>query len=517
MSSSYGRGLYKEYELLLTENEKIKAENELLLKSHNLLQKEIELRQKLEAEIVQKDARLLTLEKEVLRLNGILSLDGTNSSIPTSKTPLSKKKVIPNSRRKSDKKTGGQPGHPKSKLKAFPNDEVMETAVHKPEICPCCGGIANEEGEAIYKDELDYDVVVIKRRHKFARCKCADCGHSFREPIPLELKEENQYGKNVRVLALSLMNVGNVSVNKVRKMIYGLSEEEIHPTEGYLIKQQRKAAGALAPFMDSLRKRCVSLGTVYRDDTVIDIDKKRGCLRFYGDETLALYTAHRYKNKEGLDNDGILKLLPSETVVMHDHNKVNYNKEYSFSNIECNVHLLRDLQKTTDHLKHRWSDSLKKLLEKTNEERNEAIQRNESAFDDAYVKAFFREFDRIMLLASEENLEDFSRYYGQDERTLILRILHFKDNYLAWVVNFSLPFSNNLSERSLRGVKSKMKISGQFQSEETAGYYAAIKSYIETCYRNGINETKALRRLCEGNPYSVEEIFTSTQTADSDG
>ncbi len=29
---------------------------------------------------------------------------------------------------------------------------------------------------------------------------------------------------------------------------------------------------------------------------------------------------------------------------MHDHNKVNYNKEYSFSNIECNVHLLRDLQ-----------------------------------------------------------------------------------------------------------------------------------------------------------------------------
>ncbi|MGB8452921.1 MAG: hypothetical protein WCD89_11415 [Anaerocolumna sp.] len=52
-----------------------------------------------------------------------------------------------------------------------------------------------------------------------------------------------------------------------------------------------------------------------------------------------------------------------------------------------------------------------------------------------------------------------------------------------------------------------MKISEQFQSEETTKYYAAIKSYIETCYRNGIIEMEALVRLCEGNPCTVKEIF----------
>jgi hypothetical protein len=88
-----------------------------------------------------------------------------------------------------------------------------------------------------------------------------------------------------------------------------------------------------------------------------------------------------------------------------------------------------------------------------------------------------------------------------------LRILDYKDNYLAWVVNFNLPFSNNLSERSLRGVKSKIKISGQFQSVETTKRYAIIKSYIEICHRNGINEMAALIRLCEGNPYTVKEIL----------
>lgn len=64
-----------------------------------------------------------------------------------------------------------------------------------------------------------------------------------------------------------------------------------------------------------------------------------------------------------------------------------------------------------------------------------------------------------------------------------------------------------LSERALRGVKTKTKVSGQFASTETADYYAAIRTYIETCRRNGINEMAALMRLCSGNPYTVEEIF----------
>ncbi len=115
-----------------------------------------------------------------------------------------------------------------------------------------------------------------------------------------------------------------------------------------------------------------------------------------------------------------------------------------------------------------------------------------------------------MLDGISENKEDFSKYYGKDERTLILRILKYKDNYISWVVNFEFPFSNNLNERALRGIKSKMKISGQFHLEESAKNYDIIKSYIETCYRNGINETEALIRLCEGNPYNINELFKLT-------
>ena len=57
-----------------------------------------------------------------------------------------------------------------------------------------------------------------------------------------------------------------------------------------------------------------------------------------------------------------------------------------------------------------------------------------------------------------------------------------------------------------------MKIAGQFQNVEYARYYTDIKTYIETCYRNGINPTDTLIRLMEDKPYTVEEIFSETET-----
>ena len=205
-------------------------------------------------------------------------------------------------------------------------------------------------GDDLEKDELDYEVVVVKKRHHFRSFRCKDCGQIYRQTVPGHLKEENQYGGGAKSLMLLLMNTGNVSVNKVRKMICGLSRGEMNPSEGYIIKQQKKAALALEGFLEELKQELLRLDILFWDDTVIMVSTARGCLRFYGNEKLALYKAHRQKNKEGLDNDGILPLLPAETTVMHDHNKVNYNEAYSFNNIECNAHLLRDLQKIADNL-----------------------------------------------------------------------------------------------------------------------------------------------------------------------
>ena len=79
-----------------------------------------------------------------------------------------------------------------------------------------------------------------------------------------------------------------------------------------------------------------------------------------------------------------------------------------------------------------------------------------------------------------------------------------------WVYDFTLPTTNNISESGLRMTKTKQKASGQFLNEKTAAEFAAVRTYTETCRKNGVNEFEALKRLMQGNPYTVEEILTGT-------
>ena len=407
---------------------------------------------------------------------------------------------------------GGQPEHKKHSLEKPPMEEVNDTADHELEgdvVCPTCGSENfTYTGEYEEKYEYDIDVKVIKRLHKYWLYACDSCGEIVRAGIAPNLRAGCQYGAGVQALALSLMNTTNAAINKVPTLLGGLTGGEITPSEGYIAKLQSKAAKALKQFKADLKAMVTTLPVLYWDDTVVTANKSRICLRFYGNERIAYYVAHEKKDLKGILEDGILQALPEMTRVMHDHNTVNYNKLFRFLNMECNSHLLRDLQKSFDETGHAVLMEIKDLISSTIKDRNDLVRENVPAFEEAYAANFNDRMTTLLSLAEKEAEANKSKYSGPFERALIARIIQYRCNYFAWVEDFSLPTTNNLSERALRGVKTKMKVSGQFASVETAENYADIRSYIETCRRNGINEMEALMRLCCGNPYTVAEIFS---------
>lgn len=511
------KSLYKDYEELLIKNDKLSEENRSLKYTNDLLLKQISTlenkEQKATEELkkLQEENEQLKKEKdyEIARLKALLNMDGTNHGIPTSQTPIHKKKVVPNTRPETDKPKGGQKGHPKHKLEKFKEEEVTEYCEHSMEKCPCCNSDEIETtGEVKEKDETEYKIVVVKRRHQFVEYRCKECGKKFHEEIPNNLKEENQYGPQVQALELTLINQANVTINKAKKITYGMTNGEIDLSEGYIAKLQERAANGLEGFMKEMREEIIHQPLLHWDDTVIMVNTKRSCLRFYGTDKLAMYTAHEKKNKEGLDEDNILNVLSKETIVEHDHNKVNYNDDYIFKNAECNRHLISDLQKVIDNLNHKWAKKLKELLTKTNKKREWLIKKGKEEFEQEELNKFEDKFERIMLEGIKENDEESQKYYVDNEKTLILRILDYKEEYLLWVYNFDVPFTNNLSERGLRGVKSKQKASGQFWNIESAEWYATIRTYIETCQRNKVNVYNALLKLVLGKPYTLKEILS---------
>jgi hypothetical protein len=477
-----------------------------LRRSHKKTLKEI--KDFYDRQLAEKDAIIKELSGKCADNTAAGAHDGTNTGIPTSATPIGKKKVIPNSRRGAGKKRGGQPGHAKHVLQPFEQQDVTEIVTHSPEgACTSCGGQMFDSGETIAKDEFDVEIRTVKRRHEYRVCRCAECGATAREPISGNLKERNQYGSQVQALALSLMNTGNVAINKVRTLLFGMTGGAMAQSEGYIAKLQSRASAGLKMFSADLKGMLIRRPVVYWDDTVIMINTSRGCLRFYGDDTISLYTAHEHKDMESIDDDAVLGLLRSETSAMHDHNKVNYNEKFFFQNIECNQHLQRDLQKNSDDTGHTWSVDLKKLISSTIHDRKAAIASAELGFQSEYIENFMSKVRSFLADGWRERKNPSRNEAANFERLLLLRVDKYYDNYFRWVEDFTLPTTNNLSERGLRCIKSHMKISGQFLNVKTARYYATIKTYIETCRKNGINEMFALSRLCEGRPVMVSEIF----------
>ena len=85
----------------------------------------------------------------------------------------------------------------------------------------------------------------------------------------------------------------------------GLTAGGLAPCDGYISKLQNRAGRALVRFCEELRLLMITRTLLYWDDTVIMINTARACFRFYGDETIAYYTAHLHKDMESLDNGAL--------------------------------------------------------------------------------------------------------------------------------------------------------------------------------------------------------------------
>ena len=227
----------------------------------------------------EKDALIKGLTNRVLYLEAVSAHDGTNTGISTAATPINKKKVIPNSRRGSDLKKGGQPGHKKHEMERFEDSDITETISHEldpsAEVCDFCGGELIDTGETISKDEFDVEIKVIKRRHEYRIYRCKGCGAAVRLQIDKHLKEKNQYGSRVQALALSMMATGNVAVNKVRMLISGMTDGLMCLSEGFICKLYKRASENLQEFMADLKRRLIKRVLLYWDDTVVMIQTER--------------------------------------------------------------------------------------------------------------------------------------------------------------------------------------------------------------------------------------------------
>ena len=67
-----------------------------------------------------------------------------------------------------------------------------------------------------------------------------------------------------------------------------------------------------------------------------------------------------------------------------------------------------------------------------------------------------------------------------------------KEDVLRFLVDPTVPFTNNQAERDIRMMKLRQKISGGFRSDQGAKIFATIRSFISTAKKQGWKIIEAL-------------------------
>lgn len=145
----------------------------------------------------------------------------------------------------------------------------------------------------------------------------------------------------------------------------------------------------------------------------------------------------------------------------------------------CLAHLLRNLEYLNDiDKKQTWARDVQTLL-------REAIHlRNENPAEIISKGNWLTRLDGLL----KKNLDNLRKEFNELKRGII----KCRDYIFNFLENPAITSDNNSSERGIRKLKVKQKISGCFRSDSSADAFHALHSIADTAWKNGQSPLDAI-------------------------
>ena len=145
----------------------------------------------------------------------------------------------------------------------------------------------------------------------------------------------------------------------------------------------------------------------------------------------------------------------------------------------CLAHLLRNAEYLNElDPNQNWSRSFPHLLE------HSLNLRREDNITSRQIKALTTKMKTLL----GERLPHLDNEFEQSTR----RLLRVQDDLVPLLSNPSVPYENNASERGVRKIKIKQKVSGCFRTDSGADDFTKLHSIAETAMKNGNSKFNAI-------------------------
>jgi transposase len=130
----------------------------------------------------------------------------------------------------------------------------------------------------------------------------------------------------------------------------------------------------------------------------------------------------------------------------------------------------------------------------------EAVSQGRGTVGTAALAAQVRLF-RSAVLAGISQTAARSGALIRKHHALARRLRNRQDDYLRFTTDFRAPPDNNGSERDIRMVKLRQKVSSCLRTFTGARQFCGIRSYLSTAAKHGLCAFDALVMLTKGQPW----------------
>jgi transposase len=450
-------------------------------------------------------AQLEELASKLAGLERKLGQNSSNSSLPPSsdRGPRPPKPESPNraARRALGRKPGKQPGSTGHHLAQVEHPDHLQ--VHAP---PCCGRCGSDLATAKVTDVerrqvFDLPEPGLESTEHQAETRLCHCGASTKAAFPPEARAYVSYGPRVRANALYLMARQHVPFERAAEAMRDLFGVEV--STGFLDSLYSQGAAGLEAFLAEVTEQLRTAEVVHVDETSDRLGKKSLWYHVACTELLTLLHADVTRGYEGIERTG---LFPGYSGVLV-HDRLDWYFSYGdATHAVCGAHLVRNLKSVAVvRSQQEWATVMTELLLEMKQAAEAAREKGRKDIYWRHLKAYMKRYDKICVAALAANPAPASgRKRNAVEResyNLATAFTTLKDEVCLFAKDIRVPFTNNIAERDLRMAKIHRKVSSCFRSLEGAERLAAVRSYISTAMKQGLEPMAVLVRLFAGDAW----------------
>ncbi len=411
-----------------------------------------------------------------------------NSSIAPSSDISKAPKKNQSLRRSNGKKVGGQKGRMgKTLIQTDKPDEIVELD-YKIHNCSVCRTSLLDtlkqlkERRQVLDLELSSIGTKITEYQSFSKL-CPVCKYENHDStFALNVTPNISYGATIKAMVSYLSASQYISHHRIVKLFEDLFNLRISQGSiSNLIKQTGKLS---LTDISSITKALESSLIVGIDETGCKIDGFRYWHWTFQNETNTLVVADKSRGTKVINDtfeDGF-----ANACVVHD-NYASYNSLTCKGEQLCLAHKLRDLNYAIECDDTTLMKELKDLFkEAMRDHKLPLTQGQRVVLKKKYEEVFAYLLTRPVIQNSETHKQ-------------IKSLSRSRDKIFTFLLDENIPPDNNASERAIRNVKVKLKVSGQFKSLDGAKNYANLRSIIDTSRKRGLNEFESLLTIAKGN------------------